>query len=129
LDLWRNVNRSSRDININSIALDLNENIYVAGRIETRPSNDTFDHVLLKLSSTTGSLDPLFNAFLTSGFSVFDVGMEDNTQLYVVVSDINRIFLINVISSIGDDLSLVTNHVSFQGSIQIRASYLIQDDN
>ena len=76
------------------------------------------DYLLIKISSITGILDPLFNAFNTPGYLVFDEGVND-TQLFVTFDPFQqRIILISIVS-LGR---------SPTDSIRLRGLNLVQDD-
>jgi hypothetical protein len=99
---------------VNNMTLDSSENLYIAGFA----TNVDDDYLLIKISSITGILDPLFNAFNTPGYLVFDEGVND-TQLFVTFDPFQqRIILISIVS-LGR---------SPTDSIRLRGLNLVQDD-
>jgi len=99
---------------IGDITLDANDDIYGVGYAMF--ANE--DALLVKVNSTTGTLDPLLNAFTTQGFWLIDDGANERFEQIVFDGVLNRFLL-------GD--TTLGPVGSFD--LRVRAFNLIQDDN
>ncbi|AOW78266.1 hypothetical protein A3Q34_16300 [Colwellia sp. PAMC 20917] len=99
---------------LNDITLDSNEVIYAVGH----GTNADNDNLVVKILSVDGSLDPLFNAYITPGYSMFDEGGNETLKKILFDPFNEHIILGNTtLGPIGNV------------DIQLRAYNLIQNDN
>ncbi|MGJ8693647.1 MAG: Ig-like domain-containing protein, partial [Thalassotalea sp.] len=99
---------------IDDLTLDDNENIYGVGSV----SLATDDALLVKVTASTGTLDPLLNAFSTQGYWLMDEGGNEKLTKIVFDPALNRIILADTVA--GPTTSI---------DLRVRAFELIQDDN
>ncbi|MBA6391508.1 tandem-95 repeat protein [Colwellia sp. BRX10-3] len=99
---------------VTDITLDDSGSLYAVGHV----TNVDDDSLVVKISSVDGSLDPLFNAFSSPGYWVFDEGSSDKLNKVLFDPLKSRIILGDTTSG---PLGLV--------DIRVRAFNLIQDDN